>query len=149
MPPAPQPSGRPVASARLAYQAASSRSGPCFRRPIAATIRRMIALPKTCAVAGQTHVALGALALARTPFRPARRPHLLDIVEGPHLRPKNVNDNVARVDQHPVAMRNAFHPRGDASLAQILDNPIGNRPDMTVRPAGRNHHVVADRRLGS
>src|SRR6202161_2572142 len=105
----------------------------------------MIALPETCVQdlrRGRSHLHRAWRAsLARAPYRPAPRPHLLDIVEGPHLRPKNVNDHVARVDQHPVAMRNAFDPRGDAGLSQILDDPVSNRTDMAVRPAGRNDHV--------
>jgi len=55
-----------------------------------------------------------------------------------------VNDDVAGVDQHPVAMRRAFDAGVDADLAQIFDYSIGNGPDMAVRPAGRHDHVVAD-----
>ena len=46
------------------------------------------------------------------------RPHLFEIVEGAHLRPEHVNDDVAGVDQHPVAVRHAFDVHvGDAGLA--------------------------------
>jgi hypothetical protein len=44
-------------------------------------------------------------------------------------------------------MRNAFDPRGNADFVQIFDDPVGDRADMTLRPAGSNDHVVADRRF--
>ena len=43
-------------------------------------------------------------------------PDLLDVVEGAHFRPEQVNDHVARVDQHPVAVRQAL----DLDAAQTL-----------------------------
>ena len=74
-------------------------------------------------------------------------PHLFEIVEGANLRAEDMNDHVARIDQHPVAMRYAFDPGGNAGLVQILDDPVGDRADMALRPAGRHDHVVADRRF--
>ena len=44
-------------------------------------------------------------------------------------------------------MRNAFDPGDDAGFVQILDDPVGDRADMALRPAGSNDHVVADRRF--
>ena len=56
------------------------------------------------------------------PLRPAPvAPHLLEIVEGAHLGPENVDDDVAGVDEHPVAMRHAFDARvGHAGLVRGL-----------------------------
>jgi hypothetical protein len=42
--------------------------------------------------------------------RPGRRPHLLQIVEGAGFRPEHMDDHVAGVDQHPVAVRHALDP---------------------------------------
>src|SRR5271156_2756759 len=80
-------------------------------------------------------------ALARAPLRPATRPHFLEIVEGPHFGTEDVNDHIARVDQHPVAMRNTFHPGRNANFVQVLDDPVGDRADMALRPAGGYDHV--------
>ena len=46
--------------------------------------------------------------------RAVRRPHLLEIVELPDLRAEDMDDDVAGVDQHPVAMGQAF----DASASE-------------------------------
>ena len=46
-------------------------------------------------------------ACRRPRLRPAR-PHLLEIVEGANFRPEDVDDDVACVDQHPVAVRHAL-----------------------------------------
>ena len=53
-------------------------------------------------------------------------PHLFEIVIGPDFWPEQVHDDIARVDQHPVAMRNTLDPRAHAGLVQILDNPVGD-----------------------
>src|SRR5438874_13218620 len=44
----------------------------------------------------------GSASLARPCRRPAARPHLLELIEGAHLRPEHMDDHVAGVDQHPV-----------------------------------------------
>jgi hypothetical protein len=87
--------------------------------------------------------------LARVPRRPAGQPHLLEIVEGPNFGAEDVNNHIARVDQHPVAMRYALDPGGNAYLVQVLDDPVGDGTDMALRPAGSYDHVVADRRFVS
>ena len=58
-----------------------------------------------------------------------------------------MNDDVARIDQHPIAMRHAFDAGRNAGFVQILDDPVGHRSDMALRPAGGHDHVVADRRF--
>ena len=55
-----------------------------------------------------------------------------------------MNDDVASVDQDPVAMRHTFDLSVNADFAQIFDHSIGHRSDMAVRSAGRHDHVVAD-----
>jgi hypothetical protein len=44
-------------------------------------------------------------------------------------------------------MRNTLDPRGNAGLVQILNDPVGDRADMTLRAARRHDHVIADRRF--
>jgi hypothetical protein len=51
---------------------------------------------------------------ARALRRPVRHPHLFKIVEVADLGTKDVNDDIARVDQYPIAIRNALDPRGNA-----------------------------------
>jgi len=87
--------------------------------------------------------ASSAHASCRTPSRP----HPFEIVEGADFGAEDVNDHVAGVDQHPVAMRNAFDAGDDAGFVQVLDDPVGDRADMALRPAGSHDHVVADRRF--
>ena len=60
-----------------------------------------------------------------------------------------MNDHVASVDEHPIAMRHAFDLRVNADFAQIFDHPVGHGSDMAMRSAGGNDHVVADRRFVS
>lgn len=51
--------------------------------------------------------------------------------------------HVARVDQHPIAQGNAFDTRiADPGKFEFLEKLIGNRTDMTLRPAGRYNHRV-------
>ncbi len=86
-------------------------------------------------------LALSSPAVSR--LRPAR-PHLFEIVEGAHFRPEDVDDDVAGVDQHPVAMRHALDAHAaDAGLVQILEHAIRDRADMTVRPPGGHNHESA------
>src|SRR5580700_321602 len=185
-----RPNARPTFSARLQYSAASSRSGPCLRRPTAAMTMRMrvrvldrfpgaaqheakrsdalqtrdrygrrvrgdpgSAVHRHSASKDARKRAYGAAPrpgneardLACALCRPAGHPHLLEIVEGADFGPEDVNDHVARIDQHPVALRRAFDAGRNAGFVQILDHPVGDRADMALRPAGRYDHVVADR----
>jgi hypothetical protein len=71
---------------------------------------------------------LDARGLARAPRLPAGHPHLLQIVEGADFRPKHVNYDCSRIDQHPVTMRHAFDMCRNADFVQILDH----RPDDTT-----------------
>ena len=47
----------------------------------------------------------GADPLSRRPGRVVGEPHLLDVVEGADFRPEDVDDDVAGIDQHPIAVR--------------------------------------------
>lgn len=78
-------------------------------------------------------------------MRGVDRPDLLDVVEGPHLGPEQVDDDVAGVDQNPVAVGQAL----DAGLAvagflQGAQQVISDGADMAMRPSRRHDHGVSD-----
>ncbi len=75
-------------------------------------------------------------------------PDLLDVVEGPDLGAEQVDDHVARVDQHPVAVGQALHTA--PAIALVLEGAqqvVGQGRDVTVRAAGRDDQAVGDRAL--
>src|SRR5579872_2959360 len=126
-----RPRLRPVCAARLRKRSDNSVSGPCFNRPTAATIMRIV--PQR-------------LSASACRVRAGCRPHLFQIVEFAHFGAEDVDNDVAGVDQHPVALPHAF----DADIAHagrldVLDDIVSNRADMTLRPAGCHDHVIADR----
>src|SRR5665213_412732 len=117
---------RPVCAARLRKRSASSVSGPCFRRPMAATMMRIV--PRSISACPRSG-----------------RPHLFQIVELAHFRPEHVDNHIAGVDQHPVALPHAFDPHTThAGRLDALDDTVGDRADMALRPAGGHDHVIAD-----
>src|ERR1700688_1766393 len=60
----------------------------------------------------------------------AARPHLLETLEGAGLGTEDVDDDGARVDQHPVAQRHASAPdRAVAPPVQVLEPAIRDRAD--------------------
>src|SRR5690606_646670 len=70
---------------------------------------------------------------------------LLDVVEGPHLGAEQVDDDVAGVDQHPVAMRQALD--AGAAVALLLQHPervVGHGADMPMRTARGDDQPVCD-----
>ena len=86
--------------------------------------------------------------LRRRPGRVVGEPHLLDVVEGPDVRPEDVDDHVAGIDQHPVERAHAFDAEiADAGVLQVAEQPVGDGADMAVRPAGSDDHEVAERRF--
>ncbi len=59
-----------------------------------------------------------------------------------------MDDNIARVDQYPVAKRHPFDPCiAEALLLQLLEEPVRNGTDMALRAPRGDYHVVAKRRL--
>src|SRR4249920_2601080 len=59
--------------------------------------------------------------------RLAACPHLLQIVEGADLGPENMHDDIARIDEHPVAMRRALDARRKTGPVEVLHDPVGDR----------------------
>src|SRR5262245_66139359 len=75
-------------------------------------------------------------------------PHLLQIIELPHLWTENVDDDVAGIDQHPVAMGKAFDASAsEAFVLELPDKVVGNGADMPLRAPRGYDHLVADRGL--
>ena len=61
------------------------------------------------------------------------RPELFQIVEAAHFRPEEMDDNVNRIDQHPVALVHAFN--SDMAVARffkLINQLVGNGADMAV-----------------
>lgn len=72
------------------------------------------------------------------------RPHILEIVIGTNLRPKQVNDHIARIHQNPVALRKAFDAR--CPVAGFLQPPgkmLRRRSDVALRSAGSDDDRIA------
>jgi len=75
--------------------------------------------------------------------RRALRPQSLKIVELAHLRSEHVHDHVAGIDQHPVAIGQAFDMDVlDAGFLQALGHVFRDRANVPVCPAGSDDHVV-------
>src|SRR5271169_5642099 len=122
-----RPRLRPVCAARLRKRSESSVSGPCFRRPMTATTIRIV--PRSVSACARRC-----------------RPHLFEIVEVSHFRPEHVHDHVAGVDQHPIALPQAFDTdAGNGGTLQILDQVFGDSGHMDVRAPGGHDHVIAYR----
>ena len=70
-------------------------------------------------------------------------PHFLEIVEGANLRPEDVDDYVAGVDQHPIAGAKTLDLKvSSTGVLQILNDMIGNRRDVALGAASGDNHVV-------
>jgi len=59
-----------------------------------------------------------------------------------------MNDDIARIDQHPVAKRHPFNLCvADALFLQLLEEPVCDGTDMALRTPRGDNHIVAKRRL--
>jgi hypothetical protein len=75
-------------------------------------------------------------------------PHLFEIVELPDVRPENMYNRVAGVEQDPVAKRHSLDSRsGEARIAAGLQHSVCDRSDVRARATGRNDHPVGQSRL--
>jgi hypothetical protein len=96
----------------------------------------------------QRPTSLGSWSADEPLTRAVRRPHLLEVVELPDLGPEDMDDHIAGVDQHPVAMGQALDIDAcKPGLLQRFQEVVGNRTHVSMGAAGRDHHVVADRSL--
>ena len=79
-------------------------------------------------------------------LQPGGSPHFFEIVKGANLGPEDMNDYIARIDQDPIAMGHALHPRiAQTGSDEILEHTIGDRAHMAVRSAGGHNHGIRDR----
>ena len=59
-----------------------------------------------------------------------------------------MDDDVARIDQHPVGAGQAFDARlAETGILQRLEELFGDGGDMAVRTARRDDHIVAEARF--
>jgi hypothetical protein len=72
-------------------------------------------------------------------------PHLFQTVVTAHLRPEQMDDDVAAIDQHPITDTDAFdtHIVG-ALLLQQNGEMLGHRRQMALGPAGGDDHEIGD-----
>ena len=94
----------------------------------------------------------GSTAGARRPAPGFRRdaPHFLDVVELPDFGAEQMYDHVAGVDQDPVSLAQTLGLQPDESpVFQTMQQTFRERCDLPARSAGRDDHVVGDRRLAS
>src|SRR5882724_4713344 len=70
-------------------------------------------------------------------------PYFLEVVEVAHRWMHDVHDDVAEIDQHPLAVRlpfDAVDPR--AALAHLVLHVVGERLDLARRVAARDDHAL-------
>src|SRR5260221_1083677 len=59
-------------------------------------------------------------------------PHFLEVVEVAHRRMHDVHDDIAEIDQHPLAVGFALHAvDARAVLAHLVLHVVGERLDLT------------------
>lgn len=72
-------------------------------------------------------------------------PELFKVIEASDFRPEDVNDDIARIDQDPIGIGQAFDLEVLAPvMLQPFDQLVGNGADMTVGPAGSDDHFIGD-----
>ena len=65
--------------------------------------------------------------------RPVRRPHFLEVIELAHLGPKHVHNDVAGVDQNPVAGFLALNAHAAETLFfEFALELVGDRANMPI-----------------
>src|SRR6059058_4191929 len=77
-----------------------------------------------------------------------KRPHSFQIVKISHFGTENMDDDVVRIDQHPVGRWKPFDSNALAkSLLDLVGKLNGHGRDLTGRATGRNDHVIGDIRF--
>jgi hypothetical protein len=72
-------------------------------------------------------------------------PHLFQIVELTDIRPENMDDHVAGIDQDPITMRHALDPRRrQAGIPTRFDDAVGYGANMNIGATGRDNHRVCE-----
>ena len=72
-----------------------------------------------------------------------RFPHFFQIVELPDFGPKQMDDDIAGIDQHLVTLPDTFGPDADHPfLLEGLNKGLGERDDLARGAPARDHHIV-------
>jgi hypothetical protein len=73
------------------------------------------------------------------------RPELLQIIKTADFGPEQMDNNIARIDKDPIALRNAFDPQVAKSRRfQLFYQLVGYGGDVAVRAAGGDDHLIGD-----
>ena len=82
--------------------------------------------------------------------RRALRPQSFQIVELTDLRSENMNDHIAGIDQHPIAIGQTLDMGvWDSALLETFGDVLRDRTDMPVNPAGGDDHVIGKGRFAA
>ena len=76
---------------------------------------------------------------------PVGAPHFFEIVELPHLGPEDVDDDIGRIDQNPIAVPQSLDARRPPAVLERADEAPGDRSDVNVGAPGRDNHGVGER----
>ena len=78
----------------------------------------------------------------------AKAPHPLQVVERAHFGAEQVDDNAARIHQHPVRCGQAFDTRvAVAAVFQTLGELLCDGGHLPAGTAGCDHHEIGDARF--
>src|SRR5512134_1375605 len=130
---------------RLAYsaQAASAQAGS-----LAATARTRSLGTRGPRLRGGS-LLLGWFLLRRSGLLPhfLAAPDLFQVVEAANRRVHEVDDDLAEIDQHPLAALLALDAVDlAAALLHLVAHMVGERLDLPRRVAARDHHPLEHRR---
>src|SRR4029077_2242900 len=123
-------------------------SGPCFSLPTAAIRSRMGIRRED--PGGGSPLTAGHRSNHQPLHRTVSRPHFLQIVELADLWAKDMDDDVAGINQHPIALGLALD--ADPAIAFLFELPdewVGDGSNMPLRSPRGEHHMVADRGFAS
>lgn len=73
-------------------------------------------------------------------------PHFLEIVEVADFRAKEMNDDVACIDENPIVCRDTLDlGRAVPGVLEVTQQPISHRAYMAVRTAICDDHMIRNR----
>ena len=85
--------------------------------------------------------------MRRRPSGLLDRPHAFEIVIGANFRTENMDDDIARIDEHPIARSETVdRPCAITRFLESAGEVFGNRADMPLRPAIGDDDPVCERR---
>lgn len=70
-------------------------------------------------------------------------PQFFKLVELAHFRPEQMDNDIAGIDQYPVAAGPPFDlSAAQSNIPKHSKKMIGHRADLTSRSSGRDHHII-------